>query len=141
MTITTSRFYFCRPSAAQVIGPFTVVEARELVRSKTIEVRFQYTPEGEEQWKPLADSPLWHEIRPPAVFQDDMLDVGPPPPSRKSQRTRDYLRLLVGGNVLLAGLAWLFVALNPISLMFLAAALVMYNAALLWMMFGVLKEY
>lgn len=141
MTPTISRFFFCRPAANQVIGPFTVDETRELVRSQSIDAESLYTPEGEEQWRSLANSPLWHEVRPPTVFQDEMLDVGPPPPAKKSQRARDYLRLLIGGNILLLGLTWLFVALNPISLMFLAAALVMYNVALLWMMFGVLKEY
>jgi len=61
-------------------------------------------------------------------------------PFRLSNRAKDFLYLLVIGNLLISCLL-LFIAVNPMSLMFLLGLMVIYNTGLIWILLFVLPPY
>lgn len=63
-----------------------------------------------------------------------------PLPRRSNKRLRDYLILVVCGN-LLALLAFLFLPMNPVSFVYLVAFVAIYNTSLPWVMFAVMDRY
>ncbi len=64
--------------------------------------------------------------------------VLPPPPS--SRRKRDYWFLLCAGNGSIAGLVFLL-GLNPMTVIFGAAGLVVFTVGLTWIMWFVMDHY
>ena len=55
-------------------------------------------------------------------------------PRRKSKRTKDYLMLVIGGNLLLTGGFFIM----PV---FAGAGFVLYNVCLIWVMWVVMDDY
>ena len=58
----------------------------------------------------------------------------------KSRRNRDYWMLMVGGNLLIAGLVAVS-RFNPISLIFGLAGAVILSLSLTWVMWFVMSDY
>jgi len=61
-------------------------------------------------------------------------------PKRLSRRKQDYWLLLIGGNVLFAGLV-LLMAKNIVSLVFGGSGMIFYSLALTWIMWFVMDDY
>ena len=140
MSEQLEKYYLFENQESKVIGPFSPDELRELAKNKILTEGWQFTPMAEERWKPLKGSPLWQSIRPLVIFKDEMIAVGPPPPRKISQRTRDYFKLLVILNLACASLK-LFISINTISLLFLGALFLIVNVLLVWVMFFILQRY
>jgi hypothetical protein len=58
-------------------------------------------------------------------------------PSKRSRRVREFLSLLVGGN-LAALIAWW---LNPGAIVFCVAGAIIFTSGLTWVMFFVMEDY
>ncbi len=58
----------------------------------------------------------------------------------RNNRRRDYWVLMIGGNVL-GLLAWTLLHANPAFLVFLLSFGVVFNIALLWIMYAVMSKY
>jgi hypothetical protein len=57
-----------------------------------------------------------------------------------SRKNRDYLILLIVGNLVLAGL-FMLGSRNAVSVVFFVGALAVYNSSLTWVMLVVLSDY
>ena len=58
-------------------------------------------------------------------------------PSKRSRRTREFFKLLIGGN-LAALLAWW---LSPGAYVFCIAGALLFTSGLIWVMFFVMEDY
>lgn len=68
------------------------------------------------------------------------LDELAPLPPRPNRRRRDFLLLLIGGNLLfLTG--FLTVPRNVVTVLFAFSGAVFYTASLVWVMYGVMNRY
>ncbi len=57
-----------------------------------------------------------------------------------SRRNRDYVIVVIAGNLLLTGL-FLLGSRNAVSVIFFISGLTVFNAALAWVMFAVISDY
>ncbi len=121
------------------LGPFTWQELVDLARSGNLHLESRITfVETPEKLMKLADTPLVFEL--PLSVEDHSCEPVVKKPFKLSHRTRDYLWLLVLGN--LSIIAMFFgIAINVMSLMFLLGLAVIYNTALAWIIFGILRPY
>jgi hypothetical protein len=72
--------------------------------------------------------------------RDAGLDELAPLPPRPNRRRRDFLILLIGGNLLfLTG--FLTVPRNVVTVLFAFSGAVFYTASLVWVMYGVMSRY
>lgn len=121
------------------LGPFVWQELVELARSGNLDLENRIadvkTPEN---WLKVADTPLVFEL-PLSVEEPRYMPVEKKP-FRLSKRTQDYIKLVLIGNLLISCLL-LFVVINPISLMFLLALVVIYNAGLAWVLLFIMQPY
>ena len=58
----------------------------------------------------------------------------------KSRRKRDYWLLLIGGNLAIIGLVGLF-QLNPVTVVFGFAGVIILTVSLTWIMWFVMDDY
>ena len=121
------------------LGPFKWQELIELARNGDIQLENRiadiHTPDN---WLKVADTPLVFEL-PLSVEEPRYIPIEKKP-FRLSNRSRDYVSLLVIGNLLLCCLLFL-IAINPMSLMFFLALLVIYNIALVWVLLFIFPPY
>lgn len=61
-------------------------------------------------------------------------------PKRSNRRLKDYIFLVVMGNALVVPVA-LFLHLNPVTIVYLLAWVVLFNAGVYWIMFQVMDRY
>lgn len=121
------------------LGPFNWQELIELARNGDLNLENRIadvtTPEN---WLKVADTPLVFEL-PLSVEEPRYIPIEKKG-FKLSNRAKDYLILLLIGNLLISCL-FFFVAMNPMSLMFLLALMVIYNAALTWLLLFVFPPY
>ncbi|HAE39425.1 MAG TPA: hypothetical protein DCG57_12415 [Candidatus Riflebacteria bacterium] len=121
------------------LGPFNWQELVDLARSGNLNTENRIadirTPDN---WLKVADTPLVFEL-PISVEEPRYMPIEKKP-FRLSNRATDYLKLLLIGNLLIGSLL-LFIAINPMSLMFLLALAVIYNVALSWVLLFLLPPY
>jgi len=127
--------------AAQPLGPFTEEELKELVKQGAVRDSTQFAAEGDAEWRTLGYSPLWERIRTwQSRFTKERAGLDGEPLHRPDSRRRDYAILAVIGNLTLVVGVPALMAINVISLCFLAAAVVIFNVSLAWLMFVLLKD-
>jgi len=133
------RFRIHNRMTSDTLGPFTWQELVDLARSGNLHlesrIAFVETPE---RLMKVADTPLVFEL--PLSVEDHSCEPIVKKPFKLSHRTRDYLWLLLLGNLLIAAMFY-GIAINAMSLMFLLALAVIYNTALAWIIFGILRPY
>ncbi|MBU1105331.1 MAG: hypothetical protein KKB51_01585 [Candidatus Riflebacteria bacterium] len=121
------------------LGPFNWQELVDLARSGNLNMENRIadikTPDN---WLKVADTPLVFEL-PLSVEEPRYIPIEKKQ-FRLSNRTQDYLKLVLIGNLLICCL-FFFVAINPISLMFLLALMVIYNVGLAWFLLFLLPPY
>lgn len=121
------------------LGPFNWQEMVDLARNGDIQMENRIadirTPEN---WLKVADTPLVFEL-PLSVEEPRYMPIEKKP-FRLSNRSRDFLNLLVIGNLLICCLLF-FIAINPMSLMFFLALLVIYNTGLVWVLLFIFPPY
>lgn len=121
------------------LGPFSWQELIDLARSGNLHLESRIadvnTPE---RWLKVAETPLVFEL--PLSVEDHRYDPVIKKPFKLSQRSRDYLILLVLGNFFILIMNF-GIALNAVSLMFILALFVIYNLALAWILFGIMRPY
>lgn len=81
----------------------------------------------------ILSSNLAHERR----VEGHLLKAVPP---RSNRRLRDYLGLVVAGN-LFSALAWVLLPAHPMVVVPLLGFVVIYNVGLAWVLFGVMDRY
>lgn len=121
------------------LGPFTWQELTDLARSSDLHLESRIADvETPENWLKVADTPLVFEL--PLSVEDHKYEPVVKKPFKLTKRTKDYLWLLFLGNFFILAMNF-GIAINVISLVFIAALAVIYNTALAWIMFGVLQPY
>jgi len=133
------KFLLHNRMTGDALGPFSWQELVELARSGNLNTENRIadlrTPDN---WLKVADTPLVFEL-PLSVEEPRYMPIEKKP-FRLSNRATDYLKLLLIGNLLIGSLL-LFIAVNPMSLMFLLALVVIYNVALAWVLLFLLPPY
>jgi len=133
------KFYLHNRMTNNALGPFNWQELVELARSGDLRLENRIAEvKSPDNWLKVADTPLVFEL--PLSIEEPRCMPVEKKPFRLSDRAREYLQLLAVGNLLIAGLAF-FIAINPMSLMFLLALAVIYNVALAWIMLFLLPPY
>lgn len=133
------RFHLHDKRSDTSLGPFTWQELIDLAHSGDLQLENRIADiETPGRWMKIADTPLVFEL--PLSYEDHRYEPVVKKPSRLSQRARDYLWLLFGGNLFIL-LMNFGIALNVISGMFILALMVIYNIALAWILFGIMKPY
>lgn len=121
------------------LGPFSWQELTELARNGDLRLENRIadvrTPDN---WLKVADTPLVFEL--PLSIEEPRYMPTEKKPFRLSNRAKDFLYLLIIGNLLISCLLF-FIAVNPMSLMFLLALMVIYNTGLIWVLLFVLPPY
>ncbi|PKL48991.1 MAG: hypothetical protein CVV42_07425 [Candidatus Riflebacteria bacterium HGW-Riflebacteria-2] len=121
------------------LGPFNWQELVELARSGNLNTENRIADTATPgNWLKVADTPLVFEL-PLSVEEPRYMPIEKKP-FRLSNRSKDYLTLLVIGNLLICCL-FFFIAVNPMSLMFLLALMVIYNVALVWVLLFIIPPY
>jgi hypothetical protein len=136
---THKKFLLHNRMTGDSLGPFNWQELVDLARSGNLNLENRIadikTPDN---WLKVADTPLVFEL-PLSVEEPRYIPIEKKP-GRLSNRAQDYLKLVLIGNLLICCLLF-FVAVNPISLMFLLALMVIYNVGLAWLLLMVFPPY
>ncbi len=121
------------------LGPFSWQELVDLARNGDLRLENRIADTATPgNWLKVADTPLVFEL--PLSIEEPRYIPIEKKPWRLSNRAKDYLILLIVGNLLICSLLF-FIAVNPMSLMFLLALMVIYNTALAWVLLFVIPPY
>ena len=133
------RFKIHNKLTDDALGPFSWQELTDLARCGDLHLESRIADcETPERWLKVAETPLVFEL--PLSVEDHKYEPVVKKPFKLTHRGRDYLILLVLGNLFIL-LMNFGIALNVVSLMFILALVVIYNIALAWILFGIMQPY